>query len=178
VPGANAYFAVMKGIAMVSSNTSAEKITVEHVTIRSGKPFAAVRAALEALVSHLDDGFLTLLRFGLADRARQELEAAATLSIFANRDHGGLLAIAGLKRRAIQYDIGNPLTASLMTRHKLSAGLYAPIRVLLRESPEGKVAFEYDRPVSTFGQFGDENVDIVARKLDENLANVLQKAAS
>jgi hypothetical protein len=168
----------MKGIPMVSSNTSAEKITIEHVTIRSNNIFAAVRAALEALVPRLDDGFWTLLRFGSIDRARQELEAAAILSIFGSRDHGALLAIAELKRRAIQYDIGNPLTASLMTRHKVSAGLYAPIRVLLRESPEGEVAFEYDRPVSTFGQFGDERVDIVARKLDENLDNVLQKAAN
>ena len=163
---------------MVSSNTSAEKVTVEHVTIRSANTFAAVRAALEMLVPRLDDGYATLLRFGLPDRARQELEAAATLSIFAYRDHGGLLAIAGLQRQAVQYDIGNPLTASLMTRHKLSAALYAPIRVLLRESPEGEVAFEYDRPASTFGQFGDESVDIVARKLDENLENVLRKAAA
>jgi len=167
----------MKGIPMVSSSTSVEKVTVEHVTIRSINTFAAVRANLEALVPRLDDGFLTLLRLGLI-RARQELETAATLSIFGNRDHGALLAIAGLERRAIQYDIGNPLTASLMTRHKVSAGLYAPIRVLLRESPEGEVAFEYDRPVSTFGQFGDDRVDIVARKLDENLQNVLQKAAN
>ena len=135
--------------------------------------------ALEALVPRLNDGFSTLLRFGLADRARQELEAAATLSIFGSRDHGALLAIAGLKQQAIQYDIGNPLTASLITRHKISAaGFFAPIRVLLLESPEAGVAFEYDRPVSTFGQFGDESFDIVARKLDENLENVLQKAAS
>ena len=163
---------------MISGNTCTEKVTVEHITIRSSNTFAAVRETLEALVPRLDDGFLTLFRFGLIDRARQELEAAAILSIFGSRDHGALLAIAGLKRRAIQYDIGNPLTASLMTRHNISAGLYAPIRVLLRESPEGEVAFEYDRPVSTFGQFGNERVDIVARKLDKDLENVLRKAAS
>jgi len=163
---------------MVSSSMSVEKITVEHVSIRSSNIFATVKAALEALVPRLDDGFLTLLRFGLIDRARQELEAAATLSIFGSRDHGALLAIAGLNRRAIQYDIGNPLTASLTTRHKVSTALYAPIRVLLRESPEGEVAFEYDRPASTFGQFGDDGVDSVARKLDENLENVLHRAAS
>jgi hypothetical protein len=167
----------IKGIPMVNSNTSTDKVIVEHVTIRSGNSFAAVRATLETLVPRLDDGYLTLLRLGLIDRARQELEAAAVLSIFASRDHGALLAIARLQRRAIQYDIGNPLTASLMTRHKVSAALYAPIRVLLRESPDGEVAFEYDRPVSTFGQFDDDNVDIVAQKLDENLRDVLEKAA-
>ena len=65
-----------------------------------------------------------------------------------------------------------------MTRHKISAALYAPVRVLLGESPEDGVAFEYDRPVSTFGQFGDNQVDIIARKLDENLEHVLWQAAN
>jgi hypothetical protein len=65
-----------------------------------------------------------------------------------------------------------------MTRHKVSTALHAPIRVLLRESFGGEVAFEYDRPISIFGQFGDDNVDIVARKLDEDLQNVLQKATN
>jgi hypothetical protein len=163
---------------VVSSGSSVERVTIEHVTIRSSNSFAAVRTSLEALVPRLDDGFLTLLRYGLIDRARQELEAAATLSIFESRDHGALLTIAGLSRRAIQYDVGNPLTASLMTRHSISAALYAPIRVSLRESPEGEVAFEYDRPASTFGQFGDGGVDAVARKLDRDLEDVLRKAAT
>jgi hypothetical protein len=63
-----------------------------------------------------------------------------------------------------------------MTRHCLSAALYAPVRVLLREDDEG-TAFEYDRPLSTFGQFGDAKVDAVARQLDADLLAVLQKAA-
>jgi hypothetical protein len=84
----------MKGIPIVVRNTSVEKVTVEHVTIRSSNTFDAVRVNLEALVPRLDDGFLTLLRFGLIDLARQELEAAASLSIFGNRDHGALLVIA------------------------------------------------------------------------------------
>jgi len=163
---------------MVSSNASVKKLNVEHVTVRSNNSFAAVKANLQSLVPTLDDGVWTLLRFGLADRAREELEAAPPLSIFGNRDHGVLLAIAGLKRRAIQYDIGNPLTASQMTRHNISAGLYAPIRVLLSENPGGGVAFEYDRPISTFGQFDDESIDVVAQKLDASLLDVLQKAAS
>jgi uncharacterized protein (DUF302 family) len=163
---------------MASSNTSVRKITVEHVTIHSNNSFAAVKANLESLVPALDGGFWTLLRFGLADRAREELEAAPALSIFGSRDHGVLLAVAGLKRRAIQYDIGNPLTASLMTRHNISAGLYAPVRVLLSENPDGRVAFEYDRPMSTFGQFGDKSIDIVARKLDGDLGDVLERAAN
>ena len=153
-------------------------ISVEHVTIRSSNSFDIVRTKLEALLPRLDDGIFTLLRYGQTERALRELEASPTLSIFGFRDYGGLLTIAGLRCRAIQYDIGNPFTASKMARHQISAGLYAPIRVLLREDSGGVVAFEYDRPVSTFGQFGDNDVDIVARQLDQDLQSALEAAAS
>src|SRR5215469_9343947 len=77
-------------------------------------------------------------------------------------DHGGLLHIAGLARKAVQYEIGNPLTAARMTQHRLSAALYAPLRVVLYEDEAGRAAFEYDRPSSLFDQFGDERVTAVA----------------
>jgi hypothetical protein len=139
---------------MATATVSTRSYTNEHVTIRSPKPFAETQAKLHSLVPRIDDGIFTLLRYGEADRALRELEASANLLIFGFRDHGALLAIAGQKRQSIQYDIGNPLTASKMTRYQLSAGAYAPIRVLLREDGEGS-AFEYDRPSSVFGQFGD-----------------------
>jgi len=45
-----------------------------------------------------------------------------------------------------------------MTRHRLAAALYAPLRVVLYEDEQGLGVFEYDRPSSFFGQFGDEQV--------------------
>jgi uncharacterized protein (DUF302 family) len=157
---------------------STRTVSVEHVTIRSAKPFHEVQAKLATLAPQIDDGIFTLLRYGESTRALQELEACPPLSIFARRDHGALLAIAGLKRRSIQYDIGNPLTASKMSRHQLSAGLYAPIRVLLREDEVDGVGFEYDRPASMFGQFGSEEVDAVAQQLDHDLRALLEAAAT
>ena len=162
---------------MVSPTIETRPFTNEHVTIRSSKTFAETKATLESLIPRIDDGIFTLLRYGEADRALRELEVSANLSIFSFRDHGALLAIAGQERRSVQYDIGNPLTASKMTRHQLSAGIYAPIRVLLREDGEGS-AFEYDRPTSVFGQFGDPLVDAVARRLDHDLQAVLETAAA
>jgi uncharacterized protein (DUF302 family) len=163
---------------MTSTAVSTRSISVDHVTIRSDKSFQEVRAKLETLLPRIDDGIFVLLQYGESDRARRELEAGAPLSIFGQRNHGALLSIAGLERRAVQYDIGNPLTASKMTRHQLSAGLYAPIRVLLREDADGVVAFEYDRPASVFGQFGHDDVDAVAQKLDRDLQAVLEAAAA
>jgi uncharacterized protein (DUF302 family) len=173
-----AHHPVRKDLTMATPAYSTRTINVEHVTITSGNAFNIVRTKLERLIPRLDDGIFTLLRYGESARALKELEAAAPLSIFGFRDHGALLAIAGLQRRSIQYDIGNPLTAAKMTRHQISAGLYAPIRVLLREDNNGSVAFEYDRPASVFGQFGDDKVDLVAQQLDRDLRSALEDAAA
>ncbi|MBE7202141.1 MAG: DUF302 domain-containing protein [Parafilimonas terrae] len=153
------------------------KITVEHVTLSSAKSFEAVRSALEASVPAMDLDYAKLLKAGKVDEARELLERQAPLSIFGSRDHGDVLLTAGLSRKAIQYDIGNPLTAASMTRHVVSSALYAPIRVLLREDGAGGVAFEYDRPATTFGQFGDPKVDSAAGDLDNLLRSVLAAAA-
>ena len=83
----------------------------------------------------------------------------------------------GRRRNALQYEIGNPLTASKMTRHQLSAALYAPLRVVLFEDEQGKGVFEYDKPSSFFCQYGDERVTEVGRYLDVALEAALRKAA-
>jgi uncharacterized protein (DUF302 family) len=88
-----------------------------------------------------------------------------------------LLQIAGGARNARQCKIGNQLTASKMTRHRLAAALYAPLRVVLYEDGNGRAIFEFDRPSSLFGQFGDERVTEVGRYLDEALNAALLRAA-
>lgn len=163
---------------MNTARYATRTISIEHVTIRSTKPFEDVQTKLETLAPAIDAGIFTLLQYGEGARALRELEALPPLSIFSQRDHGALLIIAGLTSRSIQYDIGNPLTASKMSRHQLSAGLYAPIRVLLREDAHDGVGFEYDRPASMFGQFGSQPVDVVAEQLDRDLQALLMAAAS
>ena len=150
-----------------------QTIAVEHMRVESAKSFADVRAALERSVPHLDPGLVKALDDGDVERADREKKEGPELSIFQVRDHGTLLKIAGRARNALQYDIGNPVTASLMTRHRLSAALYAPIRVVLYENDAGHGVFEYDQPSTTFGQFGDERVTAVARGLDAALARAL-----
>ena len=123
-------------------------VDVEHIKIESSKPFAEVKAALEELVPPLDPEVPEALRQGDIGRAKEALQRGPELAIFGARDHGGLLRVAGLARKAVQYDIGNPLTATRMTQHQLPASLYAPLRVLLYENEAGRAVFEYDRPSS------------------------------
>jgi uncharacterized protein (DUF302 family) len=154
------------------------RIRVEHVKIESTKPFAQVKAALEDLVPPLDTAIPEALRQGDIGQAKEALRRGPKLAIFSARDHGGLLRVAGLARKAVQYEIGNPLTATRMTQHQLPAALYAPLRVVLYENEDGHAVFEYDRPSSLFGQFGDERVTAVGRELDASLERVLVNAAS
>jgi uncharacterized protein (DUF302 family) len=154
-----------------------QTIVVEHIRIESAKSFADVRAALERSVPHLDLGFVKALTDGDVAQVNREKEQGPELSIFQVRDHGALLKIAGSARNALQYDIGNPATATLMTRYQLAAALYAPIRVVLYENDAGHSVFEYDQPSTTFGQFGDERVTAVARGLDVALERALLWAA-
>jgi len=158
-------------------STSRRTIEVIHVVVESSKPFAAVRETLEASIPPLDPEIRVLLADGPTDRLKQRLEAAGELSIFFTFDHGALLRLYGKEQRAIQYLIGNPLTASKMTRHEIAAGMYAPLRVILYETETGGSRFEYDLPSTLFGQFGDDRITEVARGLDVALSRALSSAA-
>jgi uncharacterized protein (DUF302 family) len=151
-------------------------LQVEHITMTTTKKFAEVEAALERNVPQLDPAIAAALVNGDEQRAT-ELERGAPLFIFLKRDHGALLQVTGRPRKALQYEIGNPHTASKMTRHRLPAGLYAPLRVLLYEDETGGSIFEYDRPSSLFGQYGNERVTEVGRYLDAALEAALRNAA-
>ena len=162
---------------MTKTSLTSRTIAVEHIRILSGRPFAEVRRKLEDTVPKLDARIAEALSRGDQKRAKDYEENGPKLSIFGERDHGALLLIAGSRRNALQYDIGNPLTASKMTRHQLSAALYAPLRVVLFEDEQGRGIFEYDKPSSFFGQYGDERVTEVGRYLDATLEAVLLNAA-
>ena len=161
---------------MAKPSTVRLQIQVEHIQIEVAKPFADVKAALEDLVPPLDPAISEALRQGDIGRAKEALQRGPELAIFSARDHGGLLRTAGLSGKAVQYEIGNPLTATRMTQHQLPASLYAPLRVVLYENEAGHAVFEYDRPSSLFGQFEDERVTAVARELDASLERVLAQA--
>jgi hypothetical protein len=160
--------------AIVTSRT----ISVEHIRISSARPFAEVQRKLESVVPKYDPSIALALHHGDQKRATDYEAHGPELSIEGKVDHGALLEIAGGKRNALLYYIGNPLTASKMTRHQLSATLYAPLRVALFEDDEGNGVFEYDRPSSLYGQYGDDRVTEIGRDLDGILEAILRGAVA
>ena len=165
--------------AVSGSIIQRKSILVEHIRIDSIRRYDDVQAALEALPK-FDNRIRGLLRDGEIDRVRSELQAIqgdAHLIIFSIAAHGDWLQIVSGKRKAAQYVIGNVLVSTQMTRHRLAAELYAPLRVMLYENDEGTATIEYDRPSTLFGQYGDERVTVVAKELDRQIYDVLIHAA-
>jgi Domain of unknown function DUF302 len=162
---------------MPQATMRAAIVEVVHVTIACGRPFEAVRDSLVKDVPALDPQLIKLLIGANAAEIEERRAAGPKLWLFETRDHGALVAAEGHAKKAIQFEIGNPLTAERMTRHRLAAGLYAPLRIVLYEDEQGPAVFEYDLPSSLLSQFGDERVAQTGRELDEELKQVPMAAA-
>jgi uncharacterized protein (DUF302 family) len=156
------------------------RISVDHVRLTTNKPFGDVTKAYELQLGRFDpDVYKVLAEGGDAEKARANIETMAGPSgfmLFATHNHGALLRLAGQKRKAIQYVVGNPLFAFQMTQHDIRASLYAPLRVLIYDNDEGKTCVEYDKPSSLFGQFGNDRISPTAAMLDTKLEVLLAAA--
>ncbi len=159
---------------------NSSRFTVDHVRVASDKPFDDVTAAFVRQLGKYNENVLKELASNEdAKGVRTKIEALVGPSgfmLFGTQDHGLLLRIVGQKRKAVQYIVGNPLFALEMTRHAIGASLYAPLRVLICESEDGKTCIEYDKPCSLFGQFGNANVTEVAAMLDRKLEQLVAEA--
>ena len=159
---------------------SVTRIAVEHIRIVAEKPFEQVTKEFEQQLGRFNEETYKMLAAGEdVEKARAKIEAMVGPSgfmLFKTSNHGALLRIAGQKRKAIQYLVGNPLFAIQMTEHDLRASLYAPLRALIYEDENGKTCVEYDKPSSLFGQFGNAKVTDVATMLDRKLEQLVAKA--
>lgn len=156
------------------------RFTVDHVCLATAKPFEDVAKAFERQLGRFDaEVYKALAANGDTERAKAKIaamEGPSGFMLFGTNDHGSLLRIAGQKRKAIQYIVGNPLFALAMTQHDIRASLYAPLRVLIYENEEGKTCLEYDKPSSLFGQFGNDRINPTAALLDKKMEALVTKA--
>jgi uncharacterized protein (DUF302 family) len=156
------------------------RFMVDHIRLATDKPFEEVTKAFEAQLGKFDgDVRKAATASEDTEEAKAKIAAMAGPSgfmLFGTSDHGALLRLAGQKRKAIQYVVGNPVFALQMTQHDIRASLYAPLRVLIYENEEGKTCVEYDKPSSLFGQFGDSRITPTATMLDRKLETLVTKA--
>jgi len=153
-------------------------ITVEHISINAKNGFDSITKNLENALGQLDLKVIAKLRDDpkfVEKKIKLEMQGAEDLILFGSFDHGALLGVRGKAGNAMQYVIGNPLIANLMTQYDIRAGLYAPLRVLIFENPDKSVQVEYDLPSSLFGQFGIREIDEVAVSLDQKIERLISR---
>jgi uncharacterized protein (DUF302 family) len=154
---------------------SATIIPIEHVVVKTKKPYPEIKAALEGRLGRLDGSIRSLLTEGKTDELRaalQKVAGADGLVIHYIAVHGDWLKLNGAPRNGNVYFVGNVLSAVQMTGRNFGAGLYAPLRVAVYEDGDG-TTFEYDKPSTQFAQFRDGKIDEVAHSLDDRLAALI-----
>lgn len=94
--------------------------------------------------------------------------------LFALIDHGTWLPNAGIGRRALRVILGNPLIAVTMLRHDVTAGLFAPVEVLITDDGSGST-LTYVQPSSLMVIEPNPELPSAAGQLDAKLAALAAK---
>ncbi len=110
---------------------------------------------------------------------RQRVESRVGPSgfmLFGVVDHGAWITKAGIDRKALRVILGNPLIAITMLRHDVTAGLYAPVELLLLEEDDGS-SLTYVKPSSLMVVQPNPELLSAAGQLDAKLAALAEKVA-
>ena len=94
--------------------------------------------------------------------------------LFALLDHGGWITKAGIDRKVMRVLLGNPLIAITMLRHDVTAGLFAPVEVLIVDEGH-RSSLTYVKPSSLMLAEPNPELHSAATELDAKLAALAVK---
>jgi uncharacterized protein (DUF302 family) len=98
--------------------------------------------------------------------------------LFATIDHGAWIKKIGIRRKVVRLIIGNPTIAITMMRHDLTAGLFAPVELILIEEDDDRCSLTYVRPSSLMVVEPNDALLAAARQLDAKLQAFAVKVTS
>lgn len=117
--------------------------------------FDEVLTRLRALMGRVNPSeIVTLAQSGITEAefvrtVQERYEGESGFMLFAEIDHGGWLSKYQINRRTVRWILGNPLIAVTMIRHDITAGLFAPVEILVTEAEDGQgTMVTYVRPSS------------------------------
>ena len=102
---------------------------------------------------------------------------ASGFMLFTMFDHGGWITKVGIDRKVLRVIIGNPLIAITMLRHDVTAGLFAPVELLLVSEHRGS-SLTYVKPSSLMVVDDNPALLAAAEELDAKLAALAAKVAA
>jgi uncharacterized protein (DUF302 family) len=153
-------------------------ITLEFQAVRvqlnTEATFAAVSDRLQKLTGRASGAEIAALARSTPDEAAfaSEIErrfvGESGFMLFAEINHGNWISRYGIDRRVTRWILGNPLIAITMMRRDITAGLFAPVELLVAENADRRGStITYVRPSSLIA-VGDDSVLLqAALALDE-----------
>jgi uncharacterized protein (DUF302 family) len=93
-------------------------------------------------------------------------------------DHGAWITKAGIDRKVLRVILGNPLIAITMLRHDVTAGLFAPVEVLLVDEGDCCSSLTYVKPSSLMVFEPNPQLLSAAEELDAKLAALAVKVTA
>lgn len=166
---------------MTTSTPVAHEIRFEGVRVRydSTKSYDELVAALLADIGQHPvaiNEIATATESWHSYRERVEPHVGPSgFMLFALLDHGAWITKTGIDRRALRVILGNPLIAITMLRHDVSAGLFAPVEVLLTDEGEGGSSLTYVKPSSLMVVEPNPELLSAAEELDAKVAALAAK---
>ena len=153
-----------------------------RVTFNSNKNFDEV---VSSLLADVGDNPVLLnevaANYESWESYKQEIEShigPSGFSLFVTIDHGAWIKKVGIRRKAVRLIIGNPMIAITMLRHDLTAGLFAPVELIIIEEDAGRSSLTYVRPSSLMVVAKNDPLLAAAKKLDSKLHALAKKATS
>ena len=110
------------------------------------------------------------------EKAIQSQVGESGFMLFFEIDHGDWLPVFGIQRKVVRLILGNPLIAITMMRHDLTAGLFAPVEMLVveNESGDGSIVI-YDVPSSLMRIENNPAMLEAAHALDSKLQTLVSR---
>ena len=166
------------------TNSNPREIPFNGVRLRfeSKKSFDELMSALLADVGKkplmIDD---LPAKFGTWESYKAEVESHVGPSgfiLFALMNHGAWIKKVQIQKKVVRVIMGNPLIAITMLRHDLTAGLFAPVELILIEEDDNHSSLTYIRPSSLMVIETNEPLLAAAKELDAKLQALAVKVTS
>jgi uncharacterized protein (DUF302 family) len=103
---------------------------------------------------------------------KKRFEGPSGFMLFSEIEHTRWILKYGIDQRVLRIILGNPLLAITMLREDISAGLFAPVELLLTSSGSGSTV-HYVKPSSLMVVTENPPLKAAAEQLDQKLAALI-----
>ena len=148
--------------------------TVNRLEFRTTATYHELQARYEEAVPTFDPSLLEGATSWDEVLTRTAAVATNGFLLYGRVEAAPLMSLNGHTARSTTYLMGNHTIAETMYGHNAGVMLYAPLRTVIYEDPEGVTCFAIDQPSTRFASFRDEAVAATGRLLDVKLTTLLE----